>query len=116
MKRSQMVIQGTQQLLEAEAAIEEAIIKVANLASRLAEMRQEANLSMVLGTDAMGAIVKTFSSLGDARTTIVQAHLHLDEVKTRIGCKTVAGGTGGDKGTTEKPPIQGLRAVNDDRF
>jgi hypothetical protein len=98
MKRAEMARRGAEQLFQAENAVEVALCEVTALASTLGRMRLESNLSMVIGQDAMGALVETITMLSNARGAMVKAHGALDSVKTQIGCKTVASGNG-DKGT-----------------
>jgi len=92
MKRTEMARHGAEQLINAENAVETALCEVAALASNLGRMRLDSNLSMVVGQEAMGALVETITLLSNARGAMVRAHGALDEVKTRIGCGAVAVG------------------------
>lgn len=112
MKRTDMVIAGTEQLVSAETAIEKAMCEVALLVNSLAEMRMGARISMSVGHEAMGSVVETMTALSTARSTIVRAHQQLYDVKVRMGCGAVAAGTGEDK--MPKPPV-GLHVVGDER-
>jgi len=99
MKRADMARRGAEQLFQAENAIESALCEVTALTSTLGRMRLESNLSMVVGQEAMGALVETITMLSNARGAMVKAHGALDGVKTQIGCGAVAVGAG-DKDTT----------------
>jgi len=97
MKRAEMVRYGAEQLLTAENAIEMALCEATALTSSLGRMRMDAKLSMVVGQDAMGALVEAINALTNARGAMIRAHGHLDTVKTQIGCRTMMSGTMGDK-------------------
>jgi len=108
MKRADMVRAGATKLKAAEQAIETAFVEVTDLATTLGRLRMDNNVSITVGTAAMGDIVQTIQALSSARETIVSAHAQLDEVKNRMGCRTVAGGSSGEK----FPPQTGY--LNDD--
>lgn len=97
MKRTDMVRSGATQLITAENAIEMALSETTGLASHLGRMRIDGRLSMVIGQEAMGAIVEAITALSNARGAMIKAHAHLDDVKTQLGCKTMAMGTLLDK-------------------
>ena len=108
MKRTDMVRQGATQLITAENAVETALCEVTALTSSLTRLRLDSNLSMVIGQEAMSALVETITLLSNARGTMVRAHGHLDEVKTQLGCRHLM------MGGTEKPPVDdGNRLVGD---
>jgi hypothetical protein len=117
-KRAEIIRQTHDELHHAEAAIETALIAVADLTSSLARKRIDANVSMVVGTEAMQAMIETVSVLGTARTTIARAHTHRSDVQLRLGYRTIAGGTGTDKGTETTPGVPPVpKAVaNDERL
>ncbi len=102
MKRADMVRYGAEQLLSAENAIETALCEATALTSKLGRMRMESRLSMVVGQDAMGALVEAINALTHARGAMVRAHGHLDDVKTQIGCRTLLSGTMGSKDESGK--------------
>ena len=99
MKRAEMARRGAEQLFQAENAIEAALCEVTSLTSTLGRMRLESNLSMVVGQEAMGALVETITMLSNARGAMVKAHGALDGVKTQIGCGAVAVGQGDKDGS-----------------
>ena len=103
MKRVEMARRGAQQLIVAENAVEMALCEVAALTSDLGRMRLDSNLSMVIGQEAMGALVESITMLTNARGAMIKAHAHLDGVKTQIGCGAVSIGDV-DKGDGGKAP------------
>ncbi len=101
MKRRDMVLEGAQQLITAENAVENALCEVAHLAGNLGRMRIDSNLSAVLGQDAMSAVAEAITLLTGARGAMVRAHGHLNDVKTKIGCGAVLDGGLQDKGDND---------------
>lgn len=116
MKRADMARRGAEQLITAENAVEAALCEVTALTSTLGRMRLESNLSMVIGQEAMGALVETITMLSNARGAMVKAHGALDTVKTQIGCGAVSAGEldKGD-GSTKPAPTGFFKVVTDDR-
>jgi hypothetical protein len=98
MKRADIVRLGAENLITAEDAVEQALCETMTLASNLGRMRMDAKISVVVGQDAMAALSEAITALTHARGAMVRAHGHLDDVKTQIGCRTVAVGTLIDKG------------------
>ena len=105
MKRSQAVTEAAQFLFAAELAIDSAYADTADLASRLAKLRVQAGLSAVVGQSAFDAVTAALGELSQARAEMIRAHGELNEVKTRIGCRTVATG-GGDKEEYDVAPAE----------
>lgn len=108
-----MVRHGAAQLIDAENAVEAALCKVAGLITTLGEMRLNANLSTVIGQEAMDALAASTVKLAEARGTMIVAHNGLNGVKTQIGCRTVAAGTLDKPEDDKRPPTIGL--VDQDR-
>lgn len=102
MKRVEMVQVGAEQLLLAEQAVEQAFVRVTALAATLSNMRLESNMSMGLGRDAMKSLTSSIRLLAEVREEMIDAHAHLDSVKTQIGCRTVM------VGHLDKPPSDGV--------
>lgn len=90
-------------LFAAEKAIDAAIARTANLAGLMPTTRQEANLSAMIGQDALMSAIQTMQALGHARENIVVTHKHLTSAQRDIGLSAVSFGGGGDK-----PPTPGL--------
>lgn len=99
MKRADMVRYGTEQLFNAENAIELALCQSATLISELSRMRMESRLSAIVGQEALDSAADVIIKLTEARRAIVLTHGHLNDVKTQIGCAAVASG-----GDIQKPP------------
>jgi hypothetical protein len=111
MKRTEMVRSGAQMLVRAEDDIDTALRSTSELVVGLSGIRLESDLSAVLGHDAFESLAEAVALLTKARGAMVKTHGHLNDVKTRIGCATVADGTTKDKG--DDPPIRttGIRRV-----
>jgi len=79
---------------EAEAAIDDAIVKLGVLAASLPTAQASAKLSSVVGdkafTHLQGALAAAFGS----RTDLVALHNELDALKTRVGLRNVIVGVG----------------------
>jgi len=91
-------------LFDAEKAIDAAIASTANLAGLMPVSRQHANLSVLVGQDALMSAIETMQALGHARGNIVETHRHLSLTQRDIGLSAVTlFGGGGDK-----PPTPGL--------
>lgn len=108
MKRADMVRTGAAQLMLAEEALERALVETSSLGVLLGQLRLQSGISMVVGQDAFDEIASTITGLTAARRSMVRAHERLDQVKTKIGCRTVAGGA------LDKPPdaLAKLEVVN----
>lgn len=82
----------------AEAAIDAALARAAELNSTLVNARIEARLSAVVGQDAFEGAAAAFASLARARADIVETHNRLQDTKIQIGLRTLA------TGDADKPP------------
>jgi hypothetical protein len=113
MKRIDAARAGAQKLMRAEAAIDAALRETAELMGLLPTLRLEANLSAVLGQDAVDEIGETLRHILAARRTIIRAHADLQMVREQIGCRTVS------VGEMDKPPdvprTRGLQALEGGR-
>lgn len=95
-------------LFEAEAAIDAALTKTANLTGTMPAMRRQAGASALIGQDALEHASQALMALAEARRAIVETHKELSIVQGQIGLGAIT--MGGDGG--EKPPPQ---AVETDR-
>ncbi len=86
--------QVAERLFAAEKAIDEAVAAAAQLSATLPAARAEANLSALVGQEAMESAAESLSALIRARQQMVATHVRLDEAKTQIGLRTVAVGGG----------------------
>jgi len=84
-------------LFAAEQAIDAAIAQTAALAGLMPTSRQEANLSAIVGQDALMGAIETMQALGVARQNIVATHKHLSVAQRDIGLGAVAFGNAGEK-------------------
>ncbi len=95
----------TQKLFQTEQAIDEAICKMADLTGYMPVARMNANLSAVVGQDALTQAADTLSALVRARGLLVATHNRLAETRDQIGLQAMAMGTG-----DMKPPMQARKA------
>jgi len=103
-------------LFEAEAAIDAAISKTAQLTGVMPALRRQAGASALIGQDAVERASQAIMALADARRAIVETHKELSVAKDQMGLGAVMVDTGGDKPPTGLA-ISGrrLRAVAGDR-
>ena len=113
MKKSQAVLLTGASLITAERAIDTAFKATAQLAADMSHARLEANISAVVGQDAFDEICETLASLGRSRAALVRTHGRLDDVRTQIGCRTIAAG-GEDKYPQNQARLA-LKSVGDEQ-
>lgn len=97
-------------LFEAEAAIDAALAKTADLAGVMPSLRAEAGLSALVGQEAVEWTSKSLSNLAKARRAIVEAHKELSVAQEQIGLGAVM--YGDPKPNVALAPSRRLRAVN----
>lgn len=97
MKKSEMVFMGAEQLLVTENAVDQALTEAGELLAVLTRLRVGNGVSGVVGQPAVTAILNAARHLGEARKEMIDAHAHLDVVKTQLGCRTLMVGTLPDK-------------------
>lgn len=101
--------QVADRLFEAEAALDIAIARAAELAAAIPTARREANLAACVGQEAFMCAANMLPMLAEAREQLVTAHSRLDETKTHIGLRQTSFG-----GSDGKNPMAGegnLRVV-----
>lgn len=86
-------------LFEAEAAIDAALAKTAQLAGVMPGLRKDAGLSALIGQDAVERASEAFAALALARRAIVETHKELSLAQKQIGLGAVMFGD-----PTDKPP------------
>lgn len=96
----------TRQLKNAERAIDQAGIELAELCVTFLKERQAAGLSAVVGADAFSNIAQTFAHWVGVRDKIVGNHQMLDLVSELIGTKITGTGLLDDKPGIEQAPAQ----------
>jgi len=102
-------------LFEAEAAIDAALSKTAQLTGVMPALRQQAGLSALVGQDAVERATQAIMALAEARRAIVETHKELSVAQKQVGLGAVMVGDPGDK----PPPLfaedgRRLRAVGGD--
>lgn len=100
-------------LFEAEAAIDAALSKTAQLTGVMPALRQQAGLSALVGQDAVERATQAISALAEARRAIVETHKELSVAQGQVGLGAVMIDSGGDKPpiTAEHTSRRSLRAV-----
>jgi len=99
-QRKYVAEQLTMRLIDTERAIDDAISKMAELTGYMPIARNSANLSAIVGQDAISQAAVTLSTLIGARGQIVETHNRLADARDQIGLRETAIGGGEDK-----PPI-----------
>ena len=84
----------TKRLFAAEQAVDDAICKISDLVGYMPMARQVANLSAVVGQDAISEAAETLSAMTSARAHLVATHHRLADVRDQIGLREVALGSG----------------------
>lgn len=99
-------------LRETERGIDHAISSTARLISALPEARLSANLSAVVGQDALDSVVLALSGMTAVRRQIVTGHAQLDELRHQIGLGTRAFGDEAKipSGALHAVPLNGVEA------
>ena len=87
-------------LFAAEEALDEAIRKMGDLIGYMPAARASANLSAVVGQDAIAEAAETLSAMVGAREHLVATHHRLAEVRDQIGLQAMGMGS-----TDMKPPL-----------
>ena len=88
-QRRMIADQVAANLFEAEAAIDAALAKAAQLAGVMPALRTDAGLSALIGQDAVERASEAILALAQARRAIVETHKELDLAKTQIGLGAV---------------------------
>lgn len=112
--RNQRIAAGrnvAEKLLSAEAAIDEAFARVAELNMALPAARRMANLSAVVGQEVFSRAATSMQHLAAARHEMVAAHNGLFEAQTDLGLRAMNFGGEGEK--TLAHADQGLQVVSD---
>ncbi|WP_304166514.1 hypothetical protein [Phenylobacterium aquaticum] len=85
-------------LFEAEAAIDKALAKAAQLAGIMPGLREQAGLSALVGQQAVERAGEAYAALALARRAICETHKELSLAQQQIGLGAVM------YGTVDKPP------------
>lgn len=81
-----------EKLIACENAIDDALISAAELTCAAPAARRQANVSAVVGQDALALTGEAIAALHQARARMVEAHHAFAEVRDQMGLKTRAGG------------------------
>lgn len=73
------------ELHQAEDAIDETMIRIAQLAATLPTARRETNMSAIVGQDAMVKVAHALAAAGEVRQLLTDAHLALTATQKEVG-------------------------------
>jgi hypothetical protein len=76
-----------------EAAIDEALACAGDLTTTISQERKRAQLSAIVGQDAIAHVGRSLASLHAARAEIVASHMAFEEVRDQLGIPATAGGS-----------------------
>lgn len=82
------------ELHQAEDAIDETMIRIAQLAATLPTARREINMSAIVGQDAMAKVAHALAAAGEVRQLLTDAHLALTATQKQVGLGTRMFGAG----------------------
>lgn len=99
-------------LFAAERAIDQAISCTATLAGVMPTSRSEANLSAIIGQDALTDAIETMRALGQARQSIINTHKQLTLAQHDIGLSAVSFGDSGEKPAAMSRPHRNARLIH----
>lgn len=81
-------------LHQAEDAIDEAMIRIAQLAATLPTARRDTNMSAIVGQSAMAKVANALAAAGEVRQLLTDAHLALTVTQKEVGLGTRMFGAG----------------------
>ena len=82
------------ELHQAEDAIDEAMIRIANLAATLPTVRRDTNMSAIVGQEAMAKVAHALAAAGEVRQLLTDAHVALTVTQKQVGLGTRMFGAG----------------------
>lgn len=71
-----------------EAAIDTAMVQVADLMADMVQARKDLKVSATVASGATDKVMAALAALAEARTVMVAAHAELDEARLRLGVRT----------------------------
>lgn len=89
-----------------EAAIDAAMVQVAEMMGELVQARKDLGLSATVAAGASAKIAAAVAALSEARTAMIDAHGELDQTRLRLGVRTKMFGWDAKEGSAQ---------VSDDR-
>ena len=109
-QRRELATQVADCLFAAERAIDAAISRTAHLVGLMPAVREDANLSAMIGQGAIKQAIEAMAALGEARQGIVETHRELSVAQHQIGLGAIA--FGGDNPKPDDPALEArLRPV-----
>ena len=81
-------------LHQAEDAIDETMIRIAQLAAALPAARRDTNMSAIVGQEAMAKVANALAAAGEVRQLLTDAHLALTATQKQVGLGTRMFGAG----------------------
>ena len=75
-------------LFATEAAVDAAMNEAMGLLAGMADARKEAGMAATVGNEATAKIAEAINILAQARTSVVEAHKDLADLKLRAGIRT----------------------------
>ncbi|WP_204992136.1 MULTISPECIES: hypothetical protein [unclassified Sphingopyxis] len=97
------------ELHQAEDAIDETMIRIAQLAATLPTARRDINMSAIVGQEAMAKVANALAAAGEVRQLLTDAHIALTATQKQVGLGTRMFGAG------VKPPEASLVEAGEDR-
>lgn len=97
------------ELHQAEDAIDETMIRIAQLAATLPTARRDINMSAIVGQEAMAKVANALAAAGEVRQLLTDAHIALTATQKQVGLGTRMFGAG------VKPPEASLAEAGEDR-
>ena len=82
------------ELHQAEDAIDEVMIRIANLAATLPAVRRDTNMSAIVGQEAMAKVAHALAAAGEVRQLLTDAHVALTVTQKQVGLGTRMFGAG----------------------
>ena len=82
------------ELHQAEDAIDEVMIRIANLAATLPTVRRDTNMSAIVGQEAMAKVAHALAAAGEVRQLLTDAHVALSVTQKQVGLGTRMFGAG----------------------
>ncbi len=88
MEKIFVVKRAASKLHATEAAIDAAMVEVSEMMAELVQTRKDLKLSAVVGSVATAKVAAAMAALSEARSSMVEAHADMDDIRLRIGVRT----------------------------
>lgn len=82
------------ELHQAEDAIDETMIRIAQLAAALPAARRDTNMSAIVGQEAVAKVAHALAAAGEVRQLLTDAHIALTATQKQVGLGTRMFGAG----------------------